>query len=163
MSMEAIIVESEKVLQDLQPLKKELYLFVCSGNTCRSPMAAALFNHFYGNDCRAAISAGLYADASPLSQNAALALEMAGITPPNHISQTVDAEMLNEAVQVIGITAAHADSLIWAYPQFASKITKMPEDIADPYGGDLSAYQACLKNIQKALLDMFGPAETQRT
>ena len=46
MSMEAIIVESEKVLQDLQPLKKELYLFVCSGNTCRSPMAAALFNHF---------------------------------------------------------------------------------------------------------------------
>lgn len=160
MSMDTVIVESEEVLQDLQTPKKDLYLFVCSGNTCRSPMAATLFNHYYGDDRRAATSAGLFADASPMSQNAALALELSGITPPDHISKTVDAEMLKEAVQVIGITTAHADSLIWTYPQFASKITKLPTDIADPYGGDLAAYQACLEKIKQALSDMFGPTKT---
>lgn len=142
------------------PQGKEIYLFVCSGNTCRSPMAAALFNHYYGSSSRTADSAGLYADGAPLSQNAARALELAGITPPeNHISKTVDASMLRQATQVIGITAAHADSLLWSCPQFASKITKLPIDIPDPYGGDLEQYQACLEKIKEALSQMFGPAE----
>ncbi|MCI8611022.1 MAG: low molecular weight protein arginine phosphatase [Clostridiales bacterium] len=160
MNICTIAVESEETLQNLQVPKKDLYLFVCSGNTCRSPMAAAIFNYYYGNDNRAAISAGLYADASPLSPNAAHALELAGISPPDHISQPVDTDMLNKAVQIIGITAAHADSLIWTYPQFASKITKMSMDISDPYGGDLAVYQACLEKIKEALFDMFGPAKT---
>ena len=38
------------------PQGKEIYLFVCSGNTCRSPMAAALFNHYYGSSDRTADS-----------------------------------------------------------------------------------------------------------
>ncbi len=160
MNMRTVAIETAEAPQNLKQSKKDLYLFVCSGNTCRSPMAAALFNHYYGDDNCTAISAGLYADSSPISLNAAHALELAGITPPNHISQPVDTGMLEEAVQIIGITAAHTDSLIWAYPQFASKITKMSMDICDPFGGDLAAYQACLEKIKEALLDMFGPAKT---
>ena len=137
--------------------EQEVYLFVCSGNTCRSPMAAALFNAYYGTDNRIAESAGLFADGSPISQNAALALEQAGITPPEHISRSVSESLIQKATQVIGITAAHADSLIWSCPHFASKITKLPIDIPDPYGGDLSVYQTCLEAIQKALFAMFGP------
>ncbi len=140
-----------------QPPMQELYLFVCSGNTCRSPMAAALFNHFYGTDNRIAVSAGLYADGSPISRNAALALEQAGITPPEHISRSVSEVLIRQATQVIGITAAHADSLMWSCPHFASKITKLPVDIPDPFGGDLSVYQTCLDTIKSALLEMFGP------
>lgn len=136
----------------------ELFLFVCSGNTCRSPMAAALFNYYYGNDNRIGVSAGLYADGSPISENAALALEQAGITPPeHHISRPVSESLIRQATQVIGITAAHADSLMWSCPHFASKITKLPIDIPDPYGGDLSVYQTCLEKIKNALFEMFGP------
>ncbi len=160
MNTRTVAFETAEVLQNLQQSKKDLYLFVCSGNTCRSPMAAALFNHYYGNDSRTAVSAGLYADASPISPNAAHALELAGITPPDHISQPVDTNILEKAVQVIGVTAAHTDSLIWTYPQFASKITKMSTDISDPYGGNLSVYQACLEKMKEALVDMFGPMKT---
>ena len=135
----------------------EFYLFVCSGNTCRSPMAAALFNHYYGTDTRIAASAGLFADGSPMSHNASLALEQAGITPPEHISRPVSEALIRQASQVIGITAAHADSLIWSCPPFASKITKLPIDIPDPFGGDLAVYQKCLETIRTALFEMLGP------
>ena len=136
---------------------REFYLFVCSGNTCRSPMAAALFNHYYGTDTRIAESAGLFADGSPMSENAFLALKQAGITPPEHISRPVNETLIRQATQVIGITAAHADSLIWSCPHFASKITKLPIDIPDPFGGDLAVYQKCLETIKQALFEMFGP------
>lgn len=152
-------LDMTKEKQPHQAPEQEVYLFVCSGNTCRSPMAAALFNAYYGTDTRIAESAGLFADGSPISQNATLALEQAGIIPPEHISRPVSESIIQRAAQVIGITAAHADSLIWSCPHFASKITKLPIDIPDPYGGDLSVYQACLQSIQKALFEMFGPPD----
>lgn len=145
-------------MEQIGPIhSREFYLFVCSGNTCRSPMAAALFNHYYGTDTRIAESAGFFADGSPMSENASLALEQAGITPPEHVSRPVSEALILQATQVIGITAAHADSLIWSCPHFASKITKLPVDIPDPFGGDLAVYQKCLKTIQSALFEMFGP------
>ena len=140
-------------------------LFVCIGNTCRSPMAAALYNARYAGDGSHAFSAGLAADGSGISGNALLALSRAGIRAvpdnnyPAHVSHTVTEEDLKKADLVIGITGRHTMQLLFAAPEYASRITAMPTDIADPYGGDLQTYEVCLAQIDNALAVMFAGGE----
>lgn len=151
----------EKTIDDILP--RETVLFVCTGNTCRSPMAAALFNDRYAGLTRRAVSAGLMADGSPISENAVRALEIAGIPsrkPDNdylsHISRTVTPEMIEQADIIVGITSSHAMQLMLRFPAHASKITVMPMDISDPFGGNLARYEACLRDIDRALRSAFG-------
>ena len=143
-------------------------LFVCTGNTCRSPMAAALLNDM----CRAqksassqgapppaptviAASAGLCAmDGDPITFAAAQVLEEAGIasTPENnyraHRARTVTKEMIEGADLVIGMTARHALELTVRFPEHAAKISAFPMDISDPFGGDRSLYAMCLMQLR---------------
>ena len=136
--------------------------FVCTGNTCRSPMAAAVLNHYGRDKGYQAVSAGLSVY-SPhgISQNAEIALKHRGIVPTEgnrydlHTSRQIDENILSECDRVIGITESHAMSLIFAYPQFASKIYPMDKDISDPYGGDEDVYISCLDDIIEAVRSMF--------
>lgn len=130
-------------------------LFVCTGNTCRSPMAEAVFNRFLSDGGRRAVSRGLFADGSAMSTNAEIALADIGIADFSHISQNVDAEIMRESDIIVGITSSHAMRLTLAFPQYASKITSMPRDIPDPYGGDINEYKACLEMIKESLFEMF--------
>lgn len=153
-----------------------LVCFVCTGNTCRSPMAEAVFNHMArkprlcsmadveklvnAKDLRA-VSAGLAAFGEPISENAVLALKEADIpsTPQNdyegHISRGIDIEIMREAELIVGISSSHAMRLMALYPQFASKITCMPEDIADPYGGSPQVYRECLEQIKSGVEKIY--------
>ena len=139
----------------------DVYLFVCTGNTCRSPMAAALFNAFWSRR-GVASSAGTAASLRSISENARLALEARGITPTPlndytaHISRQVTEGMVRSATRVYGISSRHRDMLISAFPEYAEKIFALPIDITDPYGGDLNTYKACLKDIEAALKAEFG-------
>lgn len=149
------------------PELPDVYLFVCTGNTCRSPMAAALFNAFWSRRGVAA-SAGIAASGSPISENAREALLRRGIesTPSNdyesHVSKQVTESAIRSAARVYGISKRHQMALIAAYPEYAEKIFALPTDIADPYGGDLATYEACLRDIEAALIAEFGePGETE--
>lgn len=138
-----------------------VYLFVCSGNTCRSPMAAALFNQLYGNENRRAVSAGLIANGTSISENAVLALEERGIesTPDNdyknHISRLVDKKLVKTSKMVIAMTGFHTTQLLMKFPEYATKFTVMPNDIPDPFGGPIEEYRECLKMIEEALAKLF--------
>ncbi len=141
--------------------KKKRILFVCTGNTCRSPMAAAVYNAQFAGDDSHAYSCGLSADGSGISHNAALVLEERGIVSGTknafreHISHTIKENDIQMADLVVGITSRHAMSLLFAFPEAASKITALPMDISDPYGGDEDVYRICLSQIQEALEMMF--------
>ena len=45
--------------------------------------------------------------------------------------------------------------LMAEYPQFASKITCMPKDISDPYGGSLEVYRECLEQIREGVEKIY--------
>lgn len=142
-------------------IKKDEVLFVCTGNTCRSPMCAALYNRKYAGLTSVGLSAGLSADGLPISKNAVLALREHGVQSDSynnyesHISRTVTREMLESASIVVGVSSSHAMTLIMRFPEFASKITSFARDITDPFGGDEECYKRCLADIDIALGEMF--------
>ncbi len=142
--------------------------FVCTGNTCRSPMAEAVANALArqwieslpeavrdaATPTLEAFSAGLYAaEGEPIAQNAVTALERAGVVPiPHrdyhaHTAHTLTAEEAADYDLLIGLGGGHTMELMMRFPQLANRITCMPKPIADPYGGDVATYEACLAEI----------------
>jgi protein-tyrosine phosphatase len=141
--------------------KRDVYCFVCTGNTCRSPMAEALFNYKYADDTRVARSAGLMIGGDPISPLAAAALEKAGISSEgehdykNHRSQIISDEIIENSARVICMSAEHAMQLMCAFPMYAGRIAVMPYDIPDPYGGTAEDYDNCLAAISEGLEMIF--------
>ena len=126
-------------------------LFVCTGNTCRSPMAEGIFNTLNKNAI--AISAGLMAGGGATEPNAVLAAAEFGADIKNHTSQTVTEKMIENSDIVLTMTAAHKLSLpdlpnVMTISEFAGEVG----DISDPYGCGIETYKSCAKKI-KALLE----------
>lgn len=142
----------------------DVYCFVCAGNTCRSPMAEAVFNAKYKNERRAATSAGLSYGGMPIAKNAEAALRAAKIEPsedndyPNHISRTLTSDLLKTSKAIVAMTSDIAMKIICMFPEYASKVFAMPRDISDPFGADEARYAECLQEIQDCLNEVFGEA-----
>ncbi len=116
-------------------------LFVCTGNTCRSPMAEALFNASCGVK-HFALSAGIAAfDGATASENAVLAMEERGIDLSSHRSRHLTPELLNGVDRVYCMTSRHARAIAAAYPDLKTPIYVLEPAIPDPYGGSLEDYR----------------------
>ena len=138
--------------------------FVCTGNTCRSPMAEALANALAKETGAQieAFSAGLYAnEGEPISKNALLALEEEKIPEVHpyhlHLSHTITEAEAAGYDRLIGITERHAMELFFRFPGLLQKITALPHDVTDPYGGDLATYRACLEQLRKEIAELLFP------
>lgn len=135
-------------------LEKRL-LFVCTGNTCRSPMAAALWRRRGGR----ADSAGLAVrEGEPASRYAALAAAERGGDLSAHFAHGVTEADVAAADRVYGLTEGHAAALRARFPQWADRIGALPLSVSDPFGGDMEDYRCCAEVIDRALDALAGGA-----
>ena len=131
-------------------------LFVCTGNTCRSPMAEYCFRELVSEKNIECASAGLYAfDGEAMSENSLAALAEAGIDAEAFRSQSLTHTLVETSTLIITMTASHKAELIMRYPEAANKchtlLEKSGGDLPDPFGQSLSVYRKTLDIIRQAL------------
>lgn len=131
-------------------------LFVCTGNTCRSPMAEAILSAWNLPEIEAR-SAGIYAGVAPLSKNAQAVLDRQQISFA-HTSKPLDVEDMQWAELILTMTASHKMTLLQAYPEVATKLYTLKEftegstqDISDPYGGPLALYEQTFQELKRLI------------
>ena len=118
-------------------------IFVCTGNTCRSPMAEGYLKSKKRKDL-SVISRGLAADGSPVSENSVEAMKEIGIDISSHISKQLTFADIDETSVFICMSASHADILEGLG---LDKMKIFILGISDPYGCDIETYKKCRDEI----------------
>lgn len=145
----------------MEKKRKFNLVFVCTGNTCRSPMAEFMFKAYLKTKKRHGdfnvLSAGLYARRGDvLSATADEALDALGVKHnADRRAKPFTVMMAEDSDLIVAMTERHADIIGDGDVTSFDRLIGKPID--DPFGGSLESYLNCAKAIQSgfdALLEL---------
>ena len=153
----------------IERLLRTTLLFVCTGNTCRSPMAAGLAGKLLAERLGCGVealqehgyevlSAGVWAGsagrATPEAVDAAGEL---GVDISGHRSRKLSVELINRADLILCMSGYHVDVVCRLVPSAAGKVVRLlpDRDITDPLGTGEHVYRKTAEDIDKALRDVL--------
>jgi tRNA threonylcarbamoyl adenosine modification protein (Sua5/YciO/YrdC/YwlC family) len=150
----------------LQRLSSMMVLFVCTGNTCRSPMAEALCTHMLaerlGSDVDAledhgviVMSAGISAMmGGQAAAEAVQAISEMGLDLSDHETQPLTEPLIRHADVIYAMTRSHREAIVAQWPDAAARVRLLApdnSDISDPIGGPLERYRSCAAQLKHHL------------
>jgi protein-tyrosine phosphatase len=144
---------------------RDTVTFVCTGNTCRSPMAeallrAALAKRGAGLGHLRVASFGLAAaPGDPASTHSVKAMARIGLDIAGHRSRLLSQADLDRSAVVFAMTGSHLDALAHRFDRLPETMLLLrdvlPADasrgIPDPFGGDFHAYEDCRDSMVEAM------------
>ncbi|MEG0437916.1 MAG: low molecular weight protein arginine phosphatase [Solibacillus sp.] len=132
--------------------------FICTGNTCRSPMAEAILKNKKLKNVEVR-SAGIYAlEGGQMSENSSVILDQENIIH-HHVTRQVNSEDVAWADLILTMTTGHKEMVIRNFEGAYGKTYTLKEyttpygagDVFDPFGGDVTLYKQTFDELNRAI------------